>query len=403
MNRIRSDMTKLVMNAVSGQLRISKIDMDRMNVRALLALFFGLMVGAFGVGAQGATLTSSGIAWQAKGAWGIDGVTGSVRTGDAVPPGSLLLAKDPKTAHSIVVLLPDGQRILYECFTEEQCDRGFRVPLLVEKPTDFAAEFLARIRAVLIRNRNVPQTKTQRLLPREETLAALGSGNQVSIGGLAVSLPDGHYTYELSDREAHGNLSPKRSIFVKKAFVKKGPSIHLELPSTGVYDFIVRDDFNRPRIDLFIAAVTPADEPKSMDSLHRAQQMMKQWNEDYQGWPIDDFQRAYLEALVLKIGPQAGRGSDRVLARAPRPGRTAEPVFSPEPGIFKGDMMVQVRCVTPGAAIHYTVDNSQPVGSSPIYAGPISVKRTELTVKAFASSAGKKDSAVVTGIFRIKQ
>jgi len=396
-------MTKLGMNAVAEQLRISKIDMDRLNIRSLLALFLGLLIGAFAVGAQCATLTSSGIAWQAKGTWGIDGVTGSVRTGDAVPPGSLLLAKDPKTAHSIVVLLPDGQRVLYECFTEEQCDRGFRVPLLIEKPADFAPEFLARIRAVLIRNRDVPQTKAQRLLPREETLAALGPGNQVSIAGLAASLPDGRYTYEASDREAHGNLAPKRPIFVKKAFVKKGPSIHLKLPATGIYDFIVRDDFNRPRIDLFIAAVKAADAPKSMDSLHRAQQLMKQWNEDYQGWPIDDFQRAYLEALVLKIGPQAGRRSHRAIARAPRPGRTAEPVFSPEPGLFKGDMMVQLHCVTPGGAIHYTVDNSQPVRSSPVYAGPISVKRTELTIKAFASSAGKKDSAVVTGIFRIKQ
>src|SRR6185437_5509114 len=322
---INSDMTKLGMNAVAEQLRISKIDMDRLNIRSLLALFLGLLIGAFAVGAQCATLTSSGIAWQAKGTWGIDGVTGSVRTGDAVPPGSLLLAKDPKTPHSIVVLLPDGRRILYECFTEEQCDRGFRVPLLTEKPTDFAAELLARIRAVLIRDRDVPQARTQQLLPREETLVALGPSNQVSIGGLAASLPDGRYTYESSDRKAHGILPPKRSLPVKKGFVKKGPSIRIELPSTGIYDFIVRDDFNRPRIDLFIAAVTPADASESMDSVHRAQQLMKQWNEDYQGWPIHDFQRAYLEAFALKIGPRPEQRSERAVSRAPRPGTTAEP------------------------------------------------------------------------------
>jgi len=396
-------MTKLGMSGFPGELRILKTQMDWMNVRALLALLVGLTVGAFAVGAQGATLTPSGIAWEARGIWEIDGITGSIRTGDAVPPGSLLLAKDPDTAHSIVVLLPDGRRVLYECFTEKQCDRGFRVPLLIEKPSDFATELLARIRAVLIRDRDVPRTKTQQLLPRDEVLAALGPDNRVSIGGLAASLPDGSYTYEASDGEARGILPPKRSISVKKGFIKKGPSIQLELPSTGVYDFIVRDDFNRPRIDLYIAAVTPTDAPESMDSLHRAQQLMRQWNEDYQGWPIHDFQRAYLEAVALKIGPRPGQRSERAISRAPRPGRTAEPVFSPNPGIFKGDMMVQLRCVTPGAAIHYTVDNSQPVESSPVYAAPIAVKRTELTVKAYASSAGKKDSAVVTGIFRIKQ
>jgi hypothetical protein len=391
------------MSGFPEQLRILKIQMDWMNVRALLTLLVGLTVGAFAVGAQGATLTPSGIAWEARGIWEIDGITGSVRTGDAIPPGSLLLAKDPKTAHSIVVLLPDGRRVLYECFTEKQCDRGFRVPLLIEKPSDFATELLARIRAVLIRDRDVPRTETQQLLPREEILAALGPGNRVVVGGLAASLPDGRYTYEASDGEARGILPPKRSISVKKGFMKKGPSIQLELPSTGVYDFIVRDDFNRPRIDLFIAAVTATDAPESMDSLHRAEQLMRQWNEDYQGWPIHDFQRAYLEALALKIGPRPGQSRERAVSRAPRPGTTAEPVFSPNPGIFKGDIMVQLRCVTPGAAIHYTVDNSQPIESSPVYAAPIAVKRTELTIKAYASSAGKKDSAVVTGIFRIKQ
>ena len=407
-------MTKSDMNFVSEQLRISKNDSDKVNepriFRTLLALFFGLTLSAFAIGAQGAALTPSGIAWQARGTWRIDGITGSIRTGDAIPPGSLLLATNPRTAHSIVVLLPDGQRVLYECFTEEQCERGFRVPLLHEQPTPFAAELLVRIRAALIRDRDVPQAKAQtnRLLPREEALAALGPGNQVSIGGLAASLPDGRYTYEASDTGAHGVHSPKRSMLAKKGlakkgFVKKGPSIHLALPSTGIYDFIVLDDFDRPRIDLFIAAVTPADAPESMDSLHRAQQLMKQWNGDYQGWPIDDFQRAYLEALALKIGPQPGQRSEKAITRAPRPGTTAEPVFSPAPGFFRGDLMVELRCVTPGAAIHYTVDNSQPVKSSPVYAAPIAVKRTELTVKAYASSAGKKDSAVVTGIFRIKE
>jgi hypothetical protein len=31
------------------------------------------------------------------------------------------------------------------------------------------------------------------------------------------------------------------------------------------------------------------------------------------------------------------------------------------------------------------------------------VKGTELTIKAYAGGAGKKDSAIVTGIFRIRQ
>jgi hypothetical protein len=84
-------------------------------------------------------------------------------------------------------------------------------------------------------------------------------------------------------------------------------------------------------------------------------------------------------------------------------GTAGEPKFSPEPGVFAGDTEVTLRCATPGAVIHYTFDGSQPVASSPVYSAPISVKGTELTIKAFASIPGKKDSAVVTGIYRIRE
>lgn len=388
------------------RLHILKFHIGMMNeshpIRTFVALLLTslTLIGTLAVRAQGMALTPSGIAWRVKGLWGIDGASGFIRTGDPIPPGSLLLPNDLEAPHSIVVLLPDGQRVLYECFTEEECQRGFRVPSLYETPKPFAAELLARIRSVLIQNRNMPKAKTQfkRPLPREQALAALGPGHQVSIAGLAASLPDGRYTYEFGDGEARGSSFPKRS-----TFVKKGPSIHLSLPSTGIYDLIIRDSLNRPRIDLFIAAVKPEEAPKMTISFWHAQELMGDWNDDYAGWPMDDFQRAYLQSLVLMIGPQSGRGEEIALTAAPRPGRTAEPTFFPRPGVFKVNVMVQMRCDTPGAAIHFTMDTSEPVKSSPLYASPISVMKTELTIKAFASSAGKKDSAVVTGIFRIEQ
>jgi hypothetical protein len=54
---------------------------------------------------------------------------------------------------------------------------------------------------------------------------------------------------------------------------------------------------------------------------------------------------------------------------------------------------VRLRCDTPGAVIRYTFDGSQPLASSPVYKAPISVRGTGLTIKAFASATGKKDSA----------
>jgi hypothetical protein len=94
-------------------------------------------------------------------------------------------------------------------------------------------------------------------------------------------------------------------------------------------------------------------------------------------------------------------GSGR--AAAMRSGVSAEPAFSPRPGLLNGDTAISVRCSTPGATMHFTVDGSQPVDSSPVYHGPIMVRGTELTIKAFARAPGKKDSPVVTGTFRIKE
>jgi endoglucanase len=81
---------------------------------------------------------------------------------------------------------------------------------------------------------------------------------------------------------------------------------------------------------------------------------------------------------------------------------TAEPSFSPNPGLFDADTEVTLHCSMQNAIIRYTVDGSQPTSSSPIYRAPIMVKGTALTIKAFAGGSGLRDSAVVTGIFRIE-
>jgi hypothetical protein len=69
--------------------------------------------------------------------------------------------------------------------------------------------------------------------------------------------------------------------------------------------------------------------------------------------------------------------------------------------VFKTDTEVRLQCNTPDATIHYTVDGSQPLDGSAVYRAPIIVKGTALTIKAFATADGKKDSPVVMGIFRI--
>ena len=93
--------------------------------------------------------SNAGLAWQVQGTWQVGGKGAPVRTGDAIAPASLLQPSDTAGDHSITVLLPDGQRVLYECFTVADCVRGFRVPSLIHTPDAFAIGMLTRIGNVL--------------------------------------------------------------------------------------------------------------------------------------------------------------------------------------------------------------------------------------------------------------
>jgi hypothetical protein len=318
--------------------------------------------------------------------------------------------------NSITVLLPDGQLVLYECFTANDCARGFRVPSLFHTPEPLAWGMLARIREGLAGDRDLSAdaaSPPHSRLPRDEAVAALGPDSRIHIEGLASRLSNGHYTYDVRPLDR----SHTREFHLP--IEKDGPSVTLTLPSFGLYFVIITDSLNSPRIDLFIAAVEPSKAASFQKSYRDTAALMKEWNEYYLGWPVHDFQRAYLESLIL--GKNAALDDARRSAggkpasdrRAPGAvsepaadqgaGVTAEPAFSPKPGIYDNDIAITLKGRTPGATMHFTLDGSQPVASSSVYHAPIMVKGTELTIKAFATVTGRKDSPVITGIFRVRE
>lgn len=339
-----------------------------------------------------------GIAWQVKGLWKAEGQSRTISTGDFIVPGSLLHPEGTSGIHSILIFLPDGQRIHDECYLAKDCARNFRVPKLYHRPDLFAVELLARIHQVLVQHSPGFATDQDRgpdFAP-DEALAVLGAGNEVRVAGLAAALPNGDYTY---------NLEPLNHNYPRQEnlpFEKKGPSIILKVPATGVYDVTIFDRLRKPRINLFLGAVK-VGQTNDLKSFSEARALMERWNDYYQGWPLHVFRRAYLESLLLDIRPHSEGVEKPATAATDSIDTTAEPMFSPRPGVFDGDTSVTLTCSTPGAIMHYTVDGSQPLDVSPVYAAPIIVKGTELTIKSFAAAPGKKDSAVVTGIFRIRE
>ena len=341
-----------------------------------------------------------GVAWRVIGQWRTDRSAMAISDGEAILPGSLLQAAGDSREHSITILLPDGQRVLYECYAERDCARGFRVPSLYRRPEPIGVDLLNRVNAVEKQRASAPGEKQQRSefpVPRDEAVSPLGPGNQVQIGGLASRLYSGTYFYTVSSLSNPSQTQPRRE------FKKQGDSVNLTLPSAGLFDVLITDEMNTPRIDLLVAAVQQPAGAEIVKLFQRVEALLKDWNEDYQGWPLHEFRRDYLRSVMLSIEPthSADKSASMSSTQTPVPNAACEPQFDPAPGVFKADLEVRLQCNTPGAIVHYTVDGSEPLQGTTIYRAPIEVKGTALTIKAFATASGKKDGPVVTGIFRI--
>lgn len=350
--------------------------------------------------AQQQSEMSPGIAWRVIGSWHLQGQDRLLTTGDLVEPGSLLLPGEGTPDHSITVLLPDGQRVLYECFAPKDCARGFRVPSLYREPTPVAVDLLERVNAVLTRSRgerSIASPDEESRVPRDETVSVLNPENKIEIAGLAAKMSSGSYSYEVH------SLSGTSRPVTRDSFEKSSQPIMLKLPSEGLFDVLMVDSRNTPRVDLVVAAFPQPRADTFIKSFRDVKTLLVDWNEDFQGWPIHEFERDYLRSRVLGIPPLKRQSvrlpktltSNHVTDAAP------EPRFSPIAGVFTSDTAVTLQCDMPDATIHFTVDGSQPLRESPVYRAPIMVKGTALTIKAFATLPGKNDSPVVTGIFRI--
>jgi hypothetical protein len=264
-----------------------------------------VLIFATGACSLQAKRSNAGLAWQVQGVWHVGGKGKPIRTGDAIAPASLLQPSDTAGDHSITVLLPDGQRVLYECFTAADCARGFRVPALIHTPDAFATEMLTRIGALLSSKRATEpigqRTGHATQTSRQEAIEVLDDANRVRIAGLIGSLPEGRYIYDLRP------LDPTYPTQSHLAIEKTSRSIELTLPAAGLYNITITDALNTPRVDLLLAAIQPA-QSAHFQSFNRAGETMEKWNDDYAGWPIDDFLRAYLESLMHSAkAPRAGK------------------------------------------------------------------------------------------------
>jgi len=251
-----------------------------------------------------------GIAWAVKGTW-LDLASGkSIETGSFVHPGALLKPQNPDASNSITVLLPDGQRILDECFTATDCNRGFRIPALIERPTEFQAQMLERIGAALAQQANPPHespaAQANVTPPRlDEAVAVLApqiapsptaTVYNMTLTGPVAALPNGNYSCELR------RIGANSPAVLRQSWSKT--SAVLALPSPGIFEIVIRDDWGAPRIDLMVAAILPTQPDLSAD-FARAKSTFQAWDEVNYGWPVHQLLRAYLQSLYLPAAQPA--------------------------------------------------------------------------------------------------
>ena len=82
------------------------------------------------------------------------------------------------------------------------------------------------------------------------------------------------------------------------------------------------------------------------------------------------------------------------------PEQVATPTFDPAEGEYTEAQTVTITCETEGAAIHYTVDGTEPTAESPVYNEAIAVGQT-MTIKAIAMKEGMTDSEIAEVTYTI--
>lgn len=78
----------------------------------------------------------------------------------------------------------------------------------------------------------------------------------------------------------------------------------------------------------------------------------------------------------------------------------ATPTITPDGGAFTNSVQVSLQTSTPGAAIYYTLDGTDPSTGSIQYSGPFTLT-TSTSIKAMAAASGYSDSAIASADFTV--
>ena len=242
----------------------------------------------------------SGMVWERHGDWHLNGSPAMLRLGEAIPPGGLLTAGAGGGAHSIVILLPDGQRMLCECYDPQACSQGFRVPAITPRPDPAIWDMFVAVRNVLLLRSATAEVAFPLAAGRAamaanvEIVAAVSPQGEISIAPALRVLPAGQYSLTVTNNGQSAAVQPLNwTAGQKLAQVRVG--------APGLYRIRVSDQTNVPRIEVEVLATAPDSVATESARLKQMRETIMQWNHIHGGWDLHAFLRAYLESRAAAV------------------------------------------------------------------------------------------------------
>ncbi len=253
--------------------------------------------------AQAAAPQFSGMVWERHGDWHINGSSNSVRLGEAVSPGSLLTGGASDRVHSLVILMPDGQHLLCECFDARTCNQGFRVPSITPPPAPAVWNMFVAVRNTLLLRPATAEaafpaaTGRESMAGRREVVAAITASGEISLAPALHDLPTGRYALAVTRDDGRDVPTAPQALDWEAA--RGMASLHIG--GVGLYRIRVFDQRKTSRLDIEVLVAPPAAQEKEAAGLTTVRKTVLQWSTTQPGWSLHDFLRAYLQSRGMAL------------------------------------------------------------------------------------------------------
>jgi hypothetical protein len=243
----------------------------------------------------------TGMVWERHGDWHLNSGSDALRLGEAVPPGGLITADLEGSTHSMIILLPDGQRLLFECFEAKTCSQGFRVPAITPPPKPAIWDMFVAVRNVLLFRPKTAETAFPIPVGRAEMaghfelVAPVTPQGEISISPALRVLPPGQYSLSVMKEGQQPTASTTPAAQPLNWNAARALA-QVQVGGIGLYHIRVSDQALTPRFEIEVLATSPASYPAEAAALKQTRETTLNWSHTQEGWPFHPFLRVYLES-----------------------------------------------------------------------------------------------------------